>query len=330
MAQLDTLRGDELQLLFGALPDAVLITDQNGRLEFLNPAAEYLTRHSRGDAEGKPLAEILPLGDDVDATPLESPAATCARKHSSTGPFVARLPIGRAAGRVVEVSSAPLLSSEGSLEGTIIVARDITRARMETRRLAHRATHDELTGLVNRAEFERRLRRAFATAAERKTEHFVGFLDLDGFKRVNDTCGHLAGDELLRQLSALIPTRLRARDTVARLGGDEFGILLEHCTPMEGARIAEDIRGVISGHTFACNGTTHRVSVSLGLVALLGESAPVEALRHADSACYQAKHAGGNRVLVHPGTDSGVGYRSPSSVEGFRGPDDLAMASASR
>ena len=303
MAQLDSLRIDELQLLFGALPDAVLITDQDGRLEFLNPAAEHLTRHSLGDAEGKPLAEILPLGHDVDATPLESPAATCARENSSMGPFVARLPLGRAVGRVVEVSSAPLLGSEGTNEGTIIVVRDVTRARRETRRLAHCATHDALTGLVNRAEFERRLRRAFAAAAERRTEHVIGFLDLDGFKRINDTCGHLAGDELLRQLSALIPTQMRARDTVARLGGDEFGILLEHCTLEEGARIANDIRGAISGHAFTCNGTTQRVSVSLGLVALLGESAPVEALRHADLACYQAKHAGGNRVLVHPGAE---------------------------
>jgi diguanylate cyclase (GGDEF)-like protein/PAS domain S-box-containing protein len=303
MAQLDSLRIDELQLLFGALPDAVLITDQDGRLEFLNAAAEHLTRHSQEDAQGKPLAEILPLAHDGDAAPLDNPAATSVREHSSTGPFVARLRVGRAAGRVVEASSAPLLSPEGTFEGTILVVRDVTRARLETRRLAHRATHDGLTGLLNRAEFERRLRRAFAAAAERQTEHVVGFLDLDGFKRVNDTCGHLAGDELLRQLGALIPTRMRARDTVARLGGDEFGILLEHCTLEEGARIANDIRESISGHTFTCNGTTHRVSVSLGLVALLGESTPVEALRHADVACYRAKHAGGNRVLVHPGAE---------------------------
>jgi diguanylate cyclase (GGDEF)-like protein/PAS domain S-box-containing protein len=303
MVQLDSLRISELQRLFGALPDAVLITEQSGRLEFLNPAAEHLTRHSQKDAEGKLLAEILPLGNDANATPLDSPAATCLQDHSSTGPFVARLLI-REGGRMVEVSAAPLLSSDDTLEGTITVVRDVTRARLETQRLAHRATHDALTGLVNRAEFERRLRRAFAAGTEQQTEHVVGFLDLDGFKRVNDTCGHLAGDELLRQLAALITSRMRARDTVARLGGDEFGILLEYCTPAEGARVAYDIRRAVSAHTFVCDGTTHRVTVSVGLVSLLGQSSSSEALHRADSACYQAKHAGGNRIQVYPSNES--------------------------
>ena len=300
MTQLDTLRVSELQLLFGALPDAVLITDQNGKLEYLNPAAEHLSHHAWPDAEDKTVAEILPLGADLGATPLESPAATCLREGRAMQPFVARLVTGRAAGRMVEVSAAPLRGSDSILGGAILVVRDVTRARLEAHRLAHRATHDALTGLVNRAEFERRLRRAFARATQRQAEHILGFLDLDGFKRINDTCGHLSGDQLLRQLSAVISSRIRARDTVARLGGDEFGILLEHCTQAEGARIGNDIRTAISRHTFICDGTTHRVGVSVGLVSLHGQSSPLEALRLADSACYLAKHAGGNRVQAHP------------------------------
>jgi diguanylate cyclase len=303
MLQLDSLRISELQLLFGALPDAVLVTEQSGRLEYLNPAAERLTRHSQQDAEGKLLAEILPLGNDADATPLDSPAATCIQDNSSIGPFAARLLIGEAS-RVVEVSAAPLLSSGGTREGTIMVVRDVTQARRETLRLAHRATHDALTGLVNRAEFERRLRRAFAAAAKRHTAHVVGFLDLDSFKRVNDSCGHLAGDELLQQLSRLVTSLMRARDTVARLGGDEFGILLEHCTPGEAARVANNIRRVIRDHTFVCDGTAHRVTVSVGLVSLLGQSTSTEALHRADLACYQAKHAGGNRIHVYSPDES--------------------------
>ena len=299
MPHLDPLRTAELQLLFGALPDAVLIADRNGRLEFLNPAAEHLTRHTQQDAEGKPLAGILPLGSDIDAAPLENPAATCIREGSSRGPFVAKLLTGPVRGRVVEVSAAPLRNSDATVDGAILIVRDVTRARLQARRLAHRATHDPLTGLVNRAEFERRLGRALAGATQRQSEHVVGFMDLDGFKRINDTCGHLAGDELLRQLSAVIATRIRARDTVARLGGDEFGILMEHCTPAEGARIGDDIRRAVARHTFACDGTLRRVGVSIGLVSLLGQSSPVEALRLADLACYRAKHAGGNRVEVH-------------------------------
>ena len=313
MAPISSIRPTELQILFGALPDAVLITDDDGRLEYLNPAAERLTCHLQQDAEGKLLAEILPLGNDIDASPLDSPAAVCVRQRGPMGPLIARLLIGRAPS-VVEVSAAPRLCPEGGSEGAILLVRDVTQARLETRRLAHRATHDALTGLVNRAEFELRLRRAVAGTAERQAEHAVGFLDLDGFKRINDTCGHLSGDELLRQLSSIISSRMRARDTVARLGGDEFGILLEHCTPVEAARIADDIRRAISGHALVCNGITHRVSVSVGLVALRGQLAPVEALRLADTACYQAKHAGGNRVQVHPmGQDTGLHKRSGSA-----------------
>jgi diguanylate cyclase (GGDEF)-like protein/PAS domain S-box-containing protein len=292
------------QLLFEALPDAVLVSDRNGRLEFLNPAAEHLTRQTQQAAAGKLLAEVLPLGSDDNAASMEDPAATCLREGSSTGPFVARLLTGRATGRVVEVSAAPVRNSDQSVDGVILIVRDVTHARLEARRLAHRATHDALTGLVNRGEFERRLGRAFAGATERQAEHVVGFLDLDGFKRINDTCGHLAGDELLRQLSLLIATRIRARDTVARLGGDEFGVLLEHCTPAEGARIGDDIRRAVARHTFLCDGTPRRVGISVGLVSLLGECSPVEALRLADAACYQAKHAGGNRVQVQTETEA--------------------------
>ncbi|HET6778494.1 MAG TPA: diguanylate cyclase [Gemmatimonadales bacterium] len=294
-----SVRSSELHLLFGTLPDAVLLTDRHGGVEYLNPAAEHLTRHSLQDAEGRLLSEILPLGGDVDAPPLSSPAAACLREGESIGPFVARLLTERAAGRVVEVSAGPLLNAEGALDGAIVLIRDITRARLEVRRLAYRASHDSLTGLVNRAEFERRLERAFTGATERNVEHLIGFLDLDGFKRINDDCGHLAGDELLRQLSAIVQGQMRARDTVARLGGDEFGILLEHCTAAEGARIANAIRKAISNHAYVCEGKAHRLGVSVGIVSLRGQPSAVEALRAADSACYLAKHEGGNRVRVH-------------------------------
>jgi diguanylate cyclase (GGDEF)-like protein/PAS domain S-box-containing protein len=304
MAHLDSLRTRELQLLFEALPDAVLVSDRNGRVEFLNPAAEYLTRHSQQDAEGKLVGDILPLESEDVAAAVENPAATCLREGSSRGPFVAKLLAGRARGRVVEVSAAPLRNPDSTVDGAILIVRDVTRARLEARRLAHRATHDALTGLVNRAEFEQRLRGAFAGATQRQAEHVVGFLDLDGFKRINDTCGHLAGDELLRQLSALIATRIRGRDTVARLGGDEFGILLEHCTAYEGARIADDIKKAVARHTFVCEGTPRRVAVSVGLVSLVGQSSPGEALHLADVACYRAKHAGGNQVQVYSAAEA--------------------------
>ncbi|RPJ57683.1 MAG: EAL domain-containing protein, partial [Acidobacteria bacterium] len=164
--------------------------------------------------------------------------------------------------------------------------------------LAHQATHDALTGLVNRSEFERRLARALAGAEGGGGEHAVCFLDLDGFKAVNDACGHLAGDELLRQLSGLMRDRMRARDTLARLGGDEFGVLLEHCGLARAARVADKIRAAITGHRFTWGEATYRVGVSIGIVPTRVGGRPREILRAADSACYVAKRGGGNRVQV--------------------------------
>jgi diguanylate cyclase (GGDEF)-like protein len=181
----------------------------------------------------------------------------------------------------------------------ILIARDVTHARQLARQLSHQATHDALTDLVNRAEFERRLTQALESAATQGGTHALGFLDLDGFKRINDVCGHLAGDELLRELGALLRGCMRARDTVARLGGDEFGILLEHCSPAKAVRIAEEMRKVINDHRFTCGGRTHSMGVSIGIVPVRGHSAsPTQLLSAADAACYQAKRRGGNRVQL--------------------------------
>ncbi len=291
---------DQLQGLLGGVPDAVLLTGVEGRLEFLNRAAEQLTRHRLNDARGRPLEEILPLVGDLDATCLESPAAACLRQRKTVGPFLARLLYRRGTRyRLVEVSAGPALDSGGAVVGAVVIARDVTRPRLEARRVAHHASYDALTGLVNREEFERRLRRAWAGAAEHGRQHILGFLDLDGFKRINDTCGHLAGDELLRQLGVILRSQMRARDTVARLGGDEFGILLEDCAPATAVRIANDLRRAVGRHRFVCGKQAHRIGASLGIVPLAGQGSPLEALRVADAACYAAKRSGGNRIELH-------------------------------
>jgi diguanylate cyclase (GGDEF)-like protein len=289
----------ELQGLLDALPDAVLTTDEAGNIEFLNRAAERLTRHSRETVVGRPLGDILPLGSEVDGTPLESPAAVCLRVLASVGPLEVRLlDGGQADRRVLDISAAPVRDSGGATTGSILIARDVTCARQVARRLAHEATHDPLTDLVNRAEFERRLARALVGTTEQGAKHALGFLDLDGFKRINDACGHLAGDELLRQLSDIVRRRMRGRDTVARLGGDEFGILLEHCTPARAARIAEHVRRAISDHRFTCGTRTYRVGASIGIVPVQDRASAAEVLRAADVACYLAKRQGGNRVQL--------------------------------
>lgn len=289
-----------LHALLGALPDAVLAADDAGKVVFLNSAAELLTGRASATALGRSLEEVLPLADESKGTPVESPAAICLRVKASVGPFVARLheSVDRTA-RIVDVSAAPVLDPDGTATGTILIVRDITHARQVARQLSHRATHDALTGLVNRTEFERRLTQALASASKEGSRHAIGFLDLDGFKRINDACGHLAGDEMLQQLSELLRGGMRARDTVARLGGDEFGILFEHCSPAKAVRIAEEIRKIISDHPFTCEGRTFSMGASIGIVPVRPDGAsPTQLIRAADAACYQAKHQGGNRVQL--------------------------------
>jgi diguanylate cyclase (GGDEF)-like protein/PAS domain S-box-containing protein len=290
----------ELQALFGAVPDAVLTSDTAGNVEYLNRAAEQLTGHTRETVLGRPVGEVLPLGNEADGTPVESPAAACLRAEAPLGPYGARLLRGPdTVRRVVDVSAAPIRERDGPITGVILIARDVTRDRQLARQLSHQATHDALTGLVNRTEFERRLSQALVSAAEEGSRHALGFLDLDAFKRINDACGHLAGDELLRELSGLLRGVMRARDTVARLGGDEFGILLEHCSPAKAGRIAEEIRRNISDHRFSCGGKTYHIGASIGIVPVRGGgTTPAQLLRAADLACYEAKRRGGNRIQL--------------------------------
>jgi diguanylate cyclase (GGDEF)-like protein len=238
-------------------------------------------------------AEILPLADETDGKPLDSLAAGCLRTNASIGPLEARL----AGARSVRMVEAPIRDAMGAVTGTMLIARDITRARQAARQLTHQATHDALTGLVNRTEFERRLSQALASASNEGSRHALGFLDLDGFKRINDACGHRAGDELLRDLSGLLRRRMRARDTLARLGGDEFGLLLEHCSLAEAVRLAEGLRRSVTEHPFTCDGRRFGIGVSVGVVPIRnGGTSTTQLLCAADAACYQAKRQGGNRV----------------------------------
>ena len=173
--------------------------------------------------------------------------------------------------------------------------------------LSFQATHDALTGLINRPEFERRLTRVLDTM---QTEHALCYLDLDQFKIVNDTCGHMAGDELLRQVAQVLTASVRKRDTLARLGGDEFGVLMEHCSPSAAHRVAENLRNAVAQLRFAWAGRVFELGVSIGLVPIGQEGGDIDAvLSAADSACYVAKDQGRNRIHVHRSDDSDLASR---------------------
>ena len=169
----------ECQALLGALPDAILTCGTDGTVEYLNRAAERLTRQTAKDAVGLRVEEVLPLRKEGSATPVENPVSECLRREESVGPFVATLSsCADKSARLLEVSAAPIRESGEPISGVILVARDVTRERELTRQMSHRATHDALTGLLNRGEFERRLARALESAGNSGARHALGFLDL--------------------------------------------------------------------------------------------------------------------------------------------------------
>lgn len=189
---------------------------------------------------------------------------------------------------------------EESWERVIILYEDITEHKQAIEKLRYQANHDSLTDLINHREFERRVKRLLSTIQQDKSEHALCFMDLDRFKIINDTCGHIAGDELLRQLAQLLKGVVRRRDTLARHGGDEFGILMEHCSLEQAQRVANVIREAIEDYQFSWEGQSFRVGVSIGLVAI-NETTPdfTDLLKQADAACFMAKDLGRNRIHIY-------------------------------
>ena len=189
----------------------------------------------------------------------------------------------------VQDSAAPIRDRGGRLIGVVMVFHDVSQERRLQRALSYQATHDALTGLINRREFEHRLNEALHVASARSPtlRHVVMFLDLDQFKVVNDTCGHQAGDRLLKQITSVLQTRVRTSDTLARLGGDEFGVLLQDCTLEMAQRIAEELRQAIRDFRFVWQDRVMNVGVSIGLAEMSGEHETLSTIMSAaDVACY--------------------------------------------
>ena len=206
--------------------------------------------------------------------------------------------------RMHTISGKPVLDQNGTFQGYRGTGRDVTGPHRMSRLLAHQASHDSLTGLVNRREFEERLGRVIDAARNGNGEHALCYLDLDQFKIVNDTCGHSAGDQLLKQLSTLLRSQMRQRDTLARLGGDEFAIIVEHCNLQQAERLTDSLRKAISGFRFDWKGTSFHIGVSIGLMPISGDSKSVaEIMTAADNACYLAKEHGRNRVHICSSND---------------------------
>src|SRR5437867_1357614 len=283
-----------------SIADAVITTDAAGAITYLNPTAERLTGWRATEALGQPVDTVLMLVSDATRQPMENIPARCLREGRAVDLADGVLLVRRDGTDVpIEDSAAPLRDRHGTTIGVVLVFHDVTERRRAARKLSHEATHDALTGLVGRKEFEERLARVLAEAAAGVAEHVLCYLDLDRFKLVNDTCGHEAGDDLLRKISRLLSGRLRSRDTLARLGGDEFGVLLEYCSLTKAAEIAGKLERAIEEFRYVWGERSFSLGVSIGVVAITAASGrTADVLRAADEACYAAKDAGGNRVHV--------------------------------
>ena len=291
-----------------SIADAVITTDAAGLITYLNPAAERLTGWPSSEALSQELGTVVALITESTRQPIESIAARCLREKRAVdlpdGVLLVRrdgseLPVGD--------SAAPLRDDTGTTIGVVLVFHDVTERRRAARELAHDATHDALTGLVSRKEFERRLALGITDAAAGTVEHALCYLDLDGFKVVNDTSGHEAGDDFLRAVARLLSARLHKHHTAARVGGDEFAVLLENCSLTRAEEIAGGIQRAIDEVRYSWRERTFALGVSIGLVPITTTSGgTADVLRAADDACYAAKKAGGRQVHVAARDPSGA------------------------
>ena len=301
---------ERAQITLESIGDGVITTDVDGSIVYMNPAAELMTHWKNEQAAGLPLAALFSLLDENDQKDTSTLIERMLSGNLGGGSESSRS-IQRLDGSTVSVAlvGSPI-RTEGEVSGAVLVLHDMTQERQYIANLSWQATHDALTGLANRREFEYRLELALNNLADQPGRHALLFLDLDQFKLVNDTSGHAAGDELLRHICTLLQQGVREGDTLARLGGDEFGILLENCAPEAAEQVAESLRQTVESLHFVWKGRPFVTTVSIGLVHIDEVPTTLEAsLRAADMACYMAKEKGRNRVQVYHDDDSDLSTR---------------------
>ncbi|MFO1427999.1 MAG: EAL domain-containing protein [Steroidobacteraceae bacterium] len=289
---------ESAQITLQSIGDGVITTDADSIVDYINPVAEQLTGWRLEDAMGRSVDEIFRTFHEETCEPLENPLTQSVRRVRPIKSVRPMLLIRKDGNELyVESTAAPIRDGAGRVSGGVLVFHDVSESRELNRRLSYHASHDLLTGLVNRREFENRLERALKSAKARESSYALCYLDLDQFKIINDSCGHSAGDALLGQVGSLLKAKVRWRDTLSRLGGDEFGILLEACSLDEALRTAETLREAVRNFRFTWEDRVFRLGASVGVVPITADNEDVASvLSAADSACQAAKEAGRNRV----------------------------------
>lgn len=298
---------EKSHITLNSIIDGVIVCDESGLVEFINPVAEALTGWTNSDAVAQSVSsvfkvlhettgEIVP--DLVEMAVSSGTIQHCRDQSLLVSQFANE--------KAIKGSAAPIIDVDGKVLGAILVFHDVTSSRQLIQELNWNANHDSLTRLPNRREFERRLQLAIPNHENETVSHIILFMDLDQFKVVNDTCGHAAGDDLLRQLALSLASQIRKSDLLARLGGDEFGVLLHDCSIEEGLEIAEKLRGVADSFRFIWKEKSFRIGISIGFVPIHESDSVKNYIHKADMACYEAKALGRNRIHVFQAQEGAV------------------------
>ena len=299
----------QAQYTLDSISEGVITTDNEGRIDYMNRAAESMTGAKRDNASGQKLGGLFSLIDEFDRRALGDPVERCLSMRQ-------RVNMGRRALLVsrdgehehsIEITASPIRGQDNGISGTVVVFHDVSEIRGLTRQMSYQATHDALTGLINRREFERHLQEAMDSAHTEDGVHILFYMDLDRFKVVNDSCGHLAGDNMLREVAALIKDQVRDSDFVGRLGGDEFGTLLTGCPIDKARQIATDICNAVAEYRFVWQDKIFNIGISVGLVEISHASGALQDIMSAaDSACYVAKQRGRGQVHMYSARDEAM------------------------
>lgn len=299
----------QAQYTLESISEGVITTDNEGRIDYMNRAAEGMTGTDREASAGLRVSDVFALIDEADRRSLGDPVERCLamRRRVNMGRRALLVSSDGRHEHSVEITASPIKGPGNSITGAVVVFHDVSELRGLTRQMSYQATHDALTGLINRREFERRLQEAMDQAHAEEVSHILCYMDLDRFKAVNDSCGHLAGDNMLREVATLIKEQVRDSDFVGRLGGDEFGTLLARCPIDKATQIASDICSAVSDYRFVWQDKIFNIGISIGLVQITQSSGNLQdVVSAADSACYVAKQRGRGQVHVYSSRDEAI------------------------
>jgi diguanylate cyclase (GGDEF)-like protein/PAS domain S-box-containing protein len=302
---------EKAQVTLKSIADGVITTDLHGRIDYMNPMATTITGWKHAAARGLDIEDVYQPASDSDDLEVINPVIECIRTGESVMVTNIRL-LTRQDGKefAIRESASPIRNREGNIIGAVLIIHDVTHIREMSKQLAFQANHDAQTGLLNRRAFEQRVVHALEDSHKNGVQHVLCYMDLDQFKIINDTCGHIAGDAMLAQLANMMQSLVRDGDTIARLGGDEFGLLLENCPLEQGIVIAEEIRESVASFRFVWQEKIFEIGVSIGMLALDESSGDLtEVLSKADTACFVAKDKGRNRLHIYREEEKGLSHQ---------------------